>query len=71
MTTVRTRIAVLGTAAVLAGTGLAVTAGAANAAGVARCGNASLTVTRTYVEGGAGHSWMSLVYRNGTRTPAR
>jgi Protein of unknown function (DUF4232) len=64
MTTVRTRLAVLATAAALSTAGLAATATTAGATTVPRCGDASLSVTRTYVDSGAGHSWMSLIYRN-------
>lgn len=66
MTTVRARLAVLAAAAALSTAGLAATATAASAQSVPRCGNASLAVTGTNVESGAGHSWMSLIYRNTT-----
>jgi hypothetical protein len=66
MTTVRNRLAVLATAGVLTTAGLTATAATASAQSVPRCGNGSLTVTRTYVDSGAGHSWMALIYRNRT-----
>lgn len=66
MATVRTRLAVLATAGLLTTAGLAATATAATTQSVPPCGNGSLAVTRTYVEGGAGHSWMALIYRNTT-----
>jgi hypothetical protein len=64
MTTARTRLAVLTTAGALAATGLAAGAVTAGAQPLPACGNSSLAVTRTYVDSGMGHSWMSLVYRN-------
>jgi Protein of unknown function (DUF4232) len=67
MTTVRNRLVVLATAGVVTIAGLTTTATAASAATVPRCGNGSLAVTRTYVDSGAGHSWMALVYRNHTK----
>jgi hypothetical protein len=33
---------------------------------VPSCGNNSLAVTRTFTQGGAGHGWMALIYRNVT-----
>jgi hypothetical protein len=67
MITVRNRlVVVLATAGVVTVGGLTTAATAAGAATVSRCGNASLAVTRTYVDSGAGHSWMRLIYRNVT-----
>lgn len=66
MTTIRTRFAVLATAGVLTTAGLAAAATTAAASSAPRCGNGSLAVTRTYVDSGAGHSWMALIYRNTT-----
>lgn len=56
--------AVLSAAALtaVAASAQAVTSGSATP----RCGNASLAVTRTYVDSGAGHSWLTLIYRNVT-----
>jgi hypothetical protein len=65
MTSTRTRLGVLAACGVLATAGLVTTAGDASAATPA-CGNSALSVNRTFVQGGAGHSWMSLVYRNTT-----
>jgi Protein of unknown function (DUF4232) len=67
MTTVLARVAVLTTAGALATAGLIATATASSATSGPRCGNGSLTVTRTFVEGGAGHSWLVLIYRNATK----
>jgi hypothetical protein len=67
MTTLRTRLAVLATSGALLAGGAAVAAGPA-AASVPRCGNSSLAVTATFSQGGAGHSWMSVVYRNQTHS---
>lgn len=64
MTTVRNRLVVLATAGALTAAALTATSAVASAATGSRCGDASLAVTRTYVDSGAGHSWMSLVYRN-------
>jgi hypothetical protein len=70
MTTVRTRLTVAAVAGVLitAGLGVAATAAsartAAEAQGLPTCGNSSLAVTTTFGQGGAGHSWIALVYRN-------
>jgi hypothetical protein len=66
MSTVRNRLVVLATAGAITAAGLTATAAAASAAAVPQCGNAALAVTRTYVDSGAGHSWMSLIYRNAT-----
>jgi hypothetical protein len=68
MTVLRIRSAAAGlcAAALTSGAAAAVLAEPASAAAVPRCGNASLAVTRTFVQGGAGHSWMALVYRNAT-----
>jgi len=71
MTTFRTRLGVLATTGALAATGLALTAAAAtattgSAATAPACGDNSLAVTRSFVDSGAGHSWMLLVYRNTT-----
>lgn len=66
MTTVRTRVGVLAATGALAATGLAVTATSAAARSVPTCGNSSLAVTRSFVDSGMGHSWMTLVYRNKT-----
>ncbi|WP_375502423.1 DUF4232 domain-containing protein [uncultured Jatrophihabitans sp.] len=63
------RPAVLAFAGAVCATGLvgiANTASAAPALAVARCGNHSLAVTRSYTQGGAGHSWLALIYRNVT-----
>jgi Domain of unknown function (DUF4232) len=62
MTAVRTRLAALAVAGALTTTGVA-TATAASAV-TPRCGNSSLAVTRTFTQGGAGHGWMALIYRN-------
>ena len=64
MTGVRSRLAALATAGALTTAGLAATAASASALTVPQCGNSSLAVTRTFTQGGAGHGWMSLVYRN-------
>ncbi|MDQ2838758.1 MAG: DUF4232 domain-containing protein [Actinomycetota bacterium] len=64
MTTVRTRLAALAAAGALSTTGLVATAASASASTVPRCGNSSLAVTRTFAQGGAGHGWMALIYRN-------
>ncbi len=64
MTAVCTRLAALCAAGALAATGLVATAASASAATVPACGNSSLVVTRTFTQGGAGHGWMSLIYRN-------
>ncbi|MEO8887747.1 MAG: DUF4232 domain-containing protein [Jatrophihabitantaceae bacterium] len=66
MTAVRTRLAALAAAGALSTTGLAATAASASAVSVPRCGNTSLAVTRTFTQGGAGHGWMALIYRNVT-----
>jgi Protein of unknown function (DUF4232) len=66
MTTFRNRLVVLATATLVTTAGLAATATVASAASVPQCGNSALTVTRTYVDSGAGHSWMALIYRNST-----
>jgi hypothetical protein len=66
MTAFHTRIAALAAAAALTITDLAATAGSASAVSVAHCGNSSLAVTRTFTQGGAGHGWMALIYRNVT-----
>jgi Protein of unknown function (DUF4232) len=66
MTALRPRLVVLAASGALAATGIATTAGSAAATTVPRCGNGSLAVTRTFTEGGAGHGWMALVYRNVT-----
>ena len=67
-TMIRRTAAVAVTAATL--TGLVLTAGPAGAQTrthrAPRCGNAALTVTRTFVQGAAGHSGMALIYRNAT-----
>jgi hypothetical protein len=66
MTTVRTRLGVLATTGAIAVTGLVAGAATASAAAATApvCGNASLAVTRTFVDGAAGSSFMSLIYRN-------
>lgn len=64
MTSIRTRLGVVAAGRVLAA-GLVTTAADASAA-VPACGKSSMSVTRTFVQGGAGHSCMSLVYRNRT-----
>lgn len=66
MTAVHTRLAALAAAGTLTATGLLATAASASAATVPRCGNHSLAVTRTFTQGGAGHGWMALIYRNVT-----
>lgn len=66
MTAVRTRLAALAAAGALSTTGLAATAASASAGTVPHCGNSSLAVTRTFTQGGAGHGWMALIYRNVT-----
>lgn len=66
MTTVRTRLAALAATGALSITGLAATAESASAVTVPHCGNSSLAVTRTFTQGGAGHGWMALIYRNVT-----
>ncbi len=66
MTSIRTRLGVVAAGGVLAAAGLVTTAADASAS-VPACGNSALSVNRTFVQGGAGHSWMSLVYRNTTR----
>jgi hypothetical protein len=68
MSTVRTRLTVAAVAGVLTTAGLGVVATTANAQAVPTCGNGSLAVTSTFSQGGAGHSWMSLVYRNKSAT---
>lgn len=67
MSALHTRLAVLASTGALAATGLTVGAATAQAHSIPACGNHALAVTRTYVDSGAGHSWMSLVYRNITR----
>jgi hypothetical protein len=69
MTAVRTRLAALAAAGALSTTALAATAASASAVSVARCGDSSLAVTRTFTQGGAGHGWMALIYRNVTSHP--
>ncbi len=64
MTAVRTRLAALAAAGALTTTGLTAIAPAASAVTVPHCGNSSLAVTRTFTQGGAGHGWMALIYRN-------
>lgn len=67
MITRSTRPALVTTVAVVAAIALATVATSANAATLPvtpRCGNASLAVTRTFVDSGAGHSWLELIYRN-------
>ncbi len=66
MTVVRTRLAALAAAGALTTVGLAATAASASAGPVPQCGNTSLAVTRTFTQGGAGHGWMALIYRNVT-----
>ena len=66
MTAVRTRLAALVAAGALITTGLVATAAPASAVTVPQCGNSSLAVTRTFTQGGAGHGWMALIYRNVT-----
>ena len=66
MTAVRSRVAALAAAGALTTTGLAATAASASAVAVPHCGNSSLAVTRTFTQGGAGHGWMALIYRNVT-----
>jgi hypothetical protein len=66
MTTVRTRLGVLATTGAVAVAGLATAATSATAQSLPACGNSALTVTRTFVDSGMGHSFMRLVYRNGT-----
>jgi hypothetical protein len=65
MTAVRTHLAALAVASALTAGGAA-TAASASAVPVPRCGDGSLTVTRTFTQGGAGHGWMALIYRNVT-----
>jgi hypothetical protein len=67
MTAVRTRFAALAAAGALTCTGLTTLATSASAATAPRCGNGALAVTRTFTQGGAGHGWMALIYRNVTR----
>jgi hypothetical protein len=67
MNTVLARLAVVASATALTATGLTVTATASGATTVPRCANGSLAVTRTYVDSGAGHSWLALIYRNATK----
>lgn len=66
MTALHRRLGVLAAAGALAGTGLAVGATSAAAASVPSCGNNDLAVTRTYVDGAMGSSYMTLLYRNTT-----
>lgn len=63
---IRSAAAGLCALALTGGAAAVVFAEPAAAATTPRCGNASLAVTRTFVQGGAGHSWMALVYRNAT-----
>ena len=65
MTAVRTCLAALATATALTTFGLAA-GGPASASADPPCGNNSLAVTRTFTQGGAGHGWMALIYRNVT-----
>src|SRR5664279_2607476 len=67
MTAVRTRLAALAAAGALTTTALAATAASAWAVTVPHRGDSSLAVTRTFTQGGAGHGWMALIYRNVTR----
>lgn len=67
MTTARTRLAALALAGALGVATLTATAAPAAAATAPRCGNGALAVTRTFTQGGAGHGWMALIYRNVTR----
>lgn len=62
-----TRFAALAAAGTMAGAALVSTATSASAAAVPHCGDSSLAVTRTFTQGGAGHGWMALVYRNVTQ----
>ncbi|MBE7189333.1 DUF4232 domain-containing protein [Jatrophihabitans endophyticus] len=66
MSAVRRRVLVLAAGGVLATASIAVVTPAASASPAhrSRCGNSALAVTRTYVDGAAGHSYMALIYRN-------
>lgn len=66
MSVVRTRLAVLAAAGALATSGVGATSASASTPIVPRCGNNSLAVTRTFTQGGAGHGWTALIYRNVT-----
>jgi uncharacterized protein DUF4232 len=65
MTAVHTRLAALAAAGAFTITGLSA-ATSASAVTVPQCGHSSLAVTSTFTQGGAGHGWMSLIYRNVT-----
>jgi hypothetical protein len=66
MTRVGSRLAALIGAVALSTAALVATAASASAVTVPRCVDASLAVTRTFTQGGAGHGWMALIYRNVT-----
>jgi Protein of unknown function (DUF4232) len=66
MTAVRTRLAALAAAGALTTASLMGAATPTSAVTVPQCGNSSLAVTRTFTQGGAGHGWMALIYRNVT-----
>lgn len=69
MTAACIRVSALAAAGALITTGLMATAASASALTAPTCGNSSLAVTRTFAQGGAGHGWMSLIYRNVTSQP--
>ncbi|MGN6605554.1 MAG: DUF4232 domain-containing protein [Jatrophihabitans sp.] len=67
MTTLRSRLTVAAASAALAAAGGVTLATNAAAQTVApACGNQALTVTRSFAQGAAGHSFMELIYRNHT-----
>lgn len=64
----RTRIAAVVAGAAVAFGGLAGVAAGPAQASTPACGNTSLGVSTTFTQGGAGHSWMALIFRNLTHS---